>query len=72
MTRSNDESLQLARDFFRFAKSGIFEGDDQRLHAVFWASLAVLCLLSAQVVCLSLGYVTIGVVEVRVSRVTKR
>ena len=28
---------------------------------MFWASLAVLCLLAAKVVCLSLGYVTIGV-----------
>ena len=47
--------------FFCFVKSGNFEGDDQWLHAVFWASLAVRCLLPAQVVCLSLGYVTIGV-----------
>ena len=61
MTCANDESLQLARDFFRFAKSGYFEGDDQWFHAMFLASLAVLCLLSAQVVCLSRGYVTIGV-----------
>ena len=45
----------------RFAKSGNFEGDDQWFHAVFWASLAVLCLLPAQVVCLSLGCVTVGV-----------